>query len=192
MTTESMQTETVLQLEDPDLDDVELSPVLPIFPTSSKPCINVWMDKMSKGILTSTHFKEHWRIWVPKIYSPEPNGNCLGWSFDEDMAEKMLYNTLEEFICNGEPREVLQQLAKMENPPSVCGRFFKVGEPTYFCRECGMDPTCVLCVTCFKESAHQNHKYKIATSSGGGCCDCGDPEAWKKEPFCRYCICSLE
>ncbi|XP_011302105.1 E3 ubiquitin-protein ligase UBR2 [Fopius arisanus] len=174
-------------LQDVDVDsvDVELSQVLPIFPTSSKPCINVWMDKMSKGILTSTHFKEHWRIWVPNIYSPEPNGNCLGWSFDEDMAEKMLYNTLEEFICNGEPREVLQQLAKLENPPSVCGRFFKVGEPTYFCRECGMDPTCVLCVACFKESAHQNHKYKIATSSGGGCCDCGDPEAWKKEAFCR-------
>jgi E3 ubiquitin-protein ligase UBR2 len=22
------------------------------------------------------------------------------------------------------------------------------------------------------------------TSSGGGCCDCGDTEAWKSEPFC--------
>ncbi|XP_063980844.1 E3 ubiquitin-protein ligase UBR2 isoform X2 [Diachasmimorpha longicaudata] len=186
MNNDSMQTDQhTLPVYEHDLDDPEMPQVVAIFPTSSKPCINVWMDKMSKGILTSTHFKEHWRIWVPQIYSPEPNGNCLGWSFDEDMAEKILYNTLEEFICNGDPREVLQQLVKMENPPSVCGRFFKVGEPTYFCRECGMDPTCVLCVTCFKESGHQNHKYKIATSGGGGCCDCGDPEAWKKEAFCR-------
>lgn len=172
--------------------DVVLSPVLPVFPNSSKPCVNVWMDKMSKGMLTSTHFKEHWRIWVPKIYSPEPNGNCLNWSFDEDMAQKMLYNTLEEFICNGDSREVLQQLRQMEKPPSVCGKFFKVGEPTYNCRECGMDPTCVLCVTCFKESTHQNHKYKIATSSGGGCCDCGDPEAWKKDPFCNIHLAGIQ
>lgn len=82
-----------------------------------------------------------------------------------------------------------------------------MGEPTYSCRECGnfalnmmffivvimltnqnlllgMDPTCVLCVDCFKHSAHRNHKYKMGTSNGGGCCDCGDKEAWRREPFC--------
>lgn len=26
--------------------------------------------------------------------------------------------------------------------------------------------------------------YSTGTSSGGGCCDCGDTEAWKSEPFC--------
>lgn len=25
----------------------------------------------------------------------------------------------------------------------------------------------------------------MGTSHGGGCCDCGDSEAWKKEPFCK-------
>ncbi|XP_074111177.1 ubr1 ubiquitin ligase [Cotesia typhae] len=178
--------------ENEDMDDVELSPVLPVFRNSNRPCVNVWMDKMSKGILTSTHFKEHWRIWVPKIYSPELNGNCLTWSFNESSAQNMLYNTLEEFICNGDPQEVLDQLRKMDKPPSVCGKFFKVGEPTYICRECGMDSTCVLCVACFKESAHQNHKYKIGTSHGGGCCDCGDIEAWKKDPFCNIHLAGLK
>lgn len=48
----------------------------------------------------------------------------------------------------------------------------------------GMDHTCVLCVRCFKQSDHRNHKYKMATSGGGGCCDCGDNEAWKTNPFC--------
>lgn len=48
----------------------------------------------------------------------------------------------------------------------------------------GMDQTCVLCVNCFKQSAHRNHKYKMGTSSGGGCCDCGDVEAWKRDPYC--------
>ncbi|KAF5287904.1 hypothetical protein FQA39_LY04078 [Lamprigera yunnana] len=59
-----------------------------------------------------------------------------------------------------------------------------MGEPTYSCRECGMDNTCVLCVDCFKKSEHRFHKYKMGNSGGGGCCDCGDKEAWKKAPFC--------
>ncbi|XP_015515354.1 E3 ubiquitin-protein ligase UBR2 [Neodiprion lecontei] len=164
--------------------DVELALVLPTFPKSRRPCVNVWMDKMSKGLLSCAHFKEHWRIWVPKIYSPEPNGSCLDWSFNEEKAQKILYSSLEEFICNGNPQEVLQQLSQLDNPPSVCGKVFKMGEPTYSCRECGMDSTCVLCVVCFKQSAHRNHKYKMGTSSGGGCCDCGDPEAWKNDSSC--------
>lgn len=64
------------------------------------------------------------------------------------------------------------------------GKLFKLGEPTYSCRECGMDNTCVLCVSCFKNSEHRFHKYKMGASTGGGCCDCGDIEAWKKAPFC--------
>ncbi|PSN37650.1 E3 ubiquitin-protein ligase UBR2 [Blattella germanica] len=165
--------------------DLEMEqPVLPVFPDSSKPCVEVWNDKLKKGILSCTHFKEHWRIWVPKIYSPEPNGSCLDWSFDEAKAQEVLFDTLEQFICNGDPQEVLTKLSQMDSPPSVCGRVFRMGEPTYSCRECGMDSTCVLCVDCFKQSAHRHHKYKMGTSSGGGCCDCGDTEAWRTEPFC--------
>lgn len=53
-----------------------------------------------------------------------------------------------------------------------------------------MDPTCVLCVTCFKQSPHRHHKYKMSTSNGGGCCDCGDNEAWKSDPYCNEHIVS--
>lgn len=48
-----------------------------------------------------------------------------------------------------------------------------------------MDNTCVLCVECFKVSSHRHHKYKMGQSGGGGCCDCGDTEAWKRDPFCE-------
>ena len=27
-------------------------------------------------------------------------------------------------------------------------------------------------------------RYKMSTSGGGGCCDCGDSEAWKEHPNC--------
>ncbi|XP_075234618.1 ubr1 ubiquitin ligase [Lycorma delicatula] len=154
--------------------------------------VDIWMEKFKAGVLTSTYFKEHWRYWVPLIFSPEPNNTCLDWAFDEEKAQKTLFDTLEEFICDGDPQVVLKNLSQLDNPPSVCGRVFKMGEPTYNCRECGMDATCVLCVDCFKKSTHRNHKYKMGTSSGGGCCDCGDTEAWKKEPYCDIHVVGLQ
>ncbi|RLU23362.1 hypothetical protein DMN91_003566 [Ooceraea biroi] len=167
------------------MKNMDHAPMQPLFPDTDTSCVNVWMDKMNKGVLTSTNFREYWRIWVPKIYSPECNGNCLEWTIDEEVVHRMLLKTLEEFICGGDPQVILKELSKMDNPPSMCGKVFKMAEPTYSCRECGMDPTCVLCVDCFKQSAHRNHKYKMGASSGGGCCDCGDTEAWKSEPFCK-------
>ncbi|XP_011494451.1 PREDICTED: LOW QUALITY PROTEIN: E3 ubiquitin-protein ligase UBR2 [Ceratosolen solmsi marchali] len=169
---------------------VNLSMTMPFI--QSLPWVNVWMEKMNKGILSNTHFKEHWRIWVPEIYRLEPTDNCLEWVFNEEQAQKFLYEPLEEFICNGNPNEVLKQLSQLDRPPSICGRVYKTGEPTYSCRECGMDSTCVLCVDCFKQSAHRNHKYKMGISIGGGCCDCGDTEAWKKEPFCKIHLAGIE
>ncbi|XP_011862906.1 PREDICTED: E3 ubiquitin-protein ligase UBR2 [Vollenhovia emeryi] len=160
-------------------------PMQPTFPETNRLCVDVWTEKMNKGVLTSINFREYWRVWVPKIYSPGSKSNCLEWAIDEDTANRMLLRTLEEFICGGDPQMILKELSMMDNPPSICGRMFKMGEPTYSCRECGMDSTCVLCVDCFKQSAHRNHKYKMGTSNGGGCCDCGDTEAWKKEPFCK-------
>lgn len=108
-------------------------------------------------------------------------GRCI---YDEQGAKEAILDVIEEFICGENPQTMLEKLKTEDNIPSVCGRVFKMGEPTYSCRECGMDPTCVLCVNCFKQSAHKNHKYKMSTSSGGGCCDCGDNEAWKHDPYC--------
>jgi len=36
---------------------------------------------------------------------------------------------------------------------------------------------------CFKNSNHEGHKV-IIKKAYGGCCDCGDAEAWKKSGFC--------
>ncbi|XP_045921228.1 E3 ubiquitin-protein ligase UBR2-like [Micropterus dolomieu] len=51
--------------------------------------------------------------------------------------------------------------------------------------ECAADPTCVLCMQCFLGSVHKEHRYRMTTSGGGGFCDCGDAEAWKKGPYCQ-------
>lgn len=41
----------------------------------------------------------------------------------------------------------------------------------------------VMCMACFSLSDHKGHDFRIH-KSGGGMCDCGDPEAWAKEGFC--------
>lgn len=105
-------------------------------------------------------------------------------SFDEQGAKNAIIDVLEEFTFGDNPETVLAKIRGEENASTVCGRVFKMNEPFYSCRECGMDPTCVLCVNCFKQSAHRHHKYKMGTSGGGGCCDCGDNEAWKQDHYC--------
>ena len=55
------------------------------------------------------------------------------------------------------------------------------------CRDCGLDESCVMCSQCFYATDHTNHNvsFYIAQQSGG-CCDCGDPEAWKTPMDCPH------
>uniref|UniRef100_A0A646QGC2 E3 ubiquitin-protein ligase n=1 Tax=Hemiscolopendra marginata TaxID=943146 RepID=A0A646QGC2_9MYRI len=146
--------------------------------------IEEWLKKFNESPSDFAFLRAYWRDVVPRIYSPQLNCDCLNLTYDEEKAKKYLLSILEEFICINNPADVFQQLKSLDNPPTLCGKVFKNGEPTYSCRDCGMDITCVLCVDCFKTSAHRDHRYKMSTSGGGGYCDCGDIEAWKEAAFC--------
>lgn len=104
----------------------------------------------------------------------------------EKDSERILFKPLEAFVCNNlNSEKVLNHIKELDDPPQLCGKVFKSGEPTYFCRDCGSDPTCVLCSTCFRNSKHRYHRYKMLASAGaGGYCDCGDKEAWKEYHCC--------
>ncbi|KAL8691375.1 MAG: hypothetical protein Q9218_003395, partial [Villophora microphyllina] len=66
-----------------------------------------------------------------------------------------------------------------------CGHIFKNAEAVYRCRNCEVDETSVLCSHCFNSSEHTGHIISITVSQGnGGCCDCGDPEAWRAHVNC--------
>jgi hypothetical protein len=67
----------------------------------------------------------------------------------------------------------------------VCAKALKVGEAAYMCRTCGADDTCILCSECFSEDAHEGHSF-FMVESGGGLCDCGDPEAFAVEGWCAH------
>ena len=87
-------------------------------------------------------------------------------------------------MCEGDPEAAMKQISAQNTPPAQCGKLFKMGDPTYSCRDCGHDPTCVLCYACFKNSQHRFCRYKMSTSNGGGYCDCGDSEAWSNHVHC--------
>uniref|UniRef100_A0A4W4FNW4 E3 ubiquitin-protein ligase n=1 Tax=Electrophorus electricus TaxID=8005 RepID=A0A4W4FNW4_ELEEL len=125
---------------------------------------------------------QHLAGYVPKIYCLGPNLNPTS---EDLLAQLLLQAPLEWYLCGEDPLVGLAKLEKNNQPSQLCGHVFKVGEPTYSCRECAADPTCVLCMQCFLGSVHKEHRYRMTTSGGGGFCDCGDTEAWKKGPYCQ-------
>uniref|UniRef100_A0A8C8SAP4 E3 ubiquitin-protein ligase n=1 Tax=Pelusios castaneus TaxID=367368 RepID=A0A8C8SAP4_9SAUR len=124
----------------------------------------------------------HLAYYIPKIYSRGPNPAPQR----EDMlAQHILLGPMEWYLCGEDPAFGFPKLEQANKPSHLCGRVFKVGEPTYSCRDCAVDPTCVLCMECFLGSIHREHRYRMTTSGGGGFCDCGDTEAWKEGPYCQ-------
>uniref|UniRef100_A0A8C2DRS7 E3 ubiquitin-protein ligase n=1 Tax=Cyprinus carpio TaxID=7962 RepID=A0A8C2DRS7_CYPCA len=105
---------------------------------------------------------------------------------EEQKVEQRLLYPLECFLFGEDPCVGLQKLQQYNSSSSAqqCGRVFKEGETVYSCRDCAIDPTCVLCIECFQKSVHKSHRYKMHASAGGGFCDCGDLEAWKSGPCC--------
>ncbi|XP_061052193.1 E3 ubiquitin-protein ligase UBR2 isoform X3 [Eubalaena glacialis] len=125
---------------------------------------------------------QHLAYYVPKIYCRGPNP----FPQKEDMlAHQVLLGPMEWYLCGEDPELGFSKLEQTNKPSHLCGRVFKVGEPTYSCRDCAVDPTCVLCMECFLGSIHRDHRYRMTTSGGGGFCDCGDTEAWKEGPYCQ-------
>ncbi|KAH0838891.1 hypothetical protein J3R83DRAFT_7318 [Lanmaoa asiatica] len=72
-------------------------------------------------------------------------------------------------------------------PGRPCGYIFTKGESCFRCKDCALDESCVLCSRCFRASSHKDHNisFFIAQQSGG-CCDCGDAEAWRHNIQCPF------
>ncbi|EOA19777.1 hypothetical protein CARUB_v10000023mg [Capsella rubella] len=93
-------------------------------------------------------------------------------------------NMLQWLMFQDEPDACLKNLAKLNlDQRGVCGSVWGHNDIAYRCRTCENDPTCAICVPCFQNGNHNSHDYSIIYT-GGGCCDCGDETAWKREGFC--------
>ncbi|KAF8927096.1 hypothetical protein BGZ58_010633 [Dissophora ornata] len=109
-----------------------------------------------------------------------------------DNNDEFLHNYFPYFV---EARQngvtVLTDNGDDEYSPSArgqaCGHTFKMGEGVFRCRTCALDETCVFCLRCFHGTNHEGHDTSFSVNaSGGGCCDCGDSEAWKVDLDCIY------
>ncbi|XP_068635271.1 E3 ubiquitin-protein ligase PRT6-like [Aristolochia californica] len=110
------------------------------------------------------------------------SGFQQGPSVRDHYCESFLW--LQWLMFEDEPQSFLQSLAKMgSGHRGVCGAVWGEKDIAYRCRTCEHDPTCAICVTCFQDGNHKDHDYSIMYT-GGGCCDCGDVTAWKREGFC--------
>ncbi|XP_062095624.1 E3 ubiquitin-protein ligase PRT6 [Humulus lupulus] len=91
---------------------------------------------------------------------------------------------LQWLMFEGEPASALRTLANLSvGQRGVCGSIWGQNDIAYRCKTCEHDPTCAICVPCFQNGNHEDHDYSVIYT-GGGCCDCGDVTAWKREGFC--------
>ncbi|ETP44983.1 hypothetical protein F442_08524 [Phytophthora nicotianae P10297] len=98
---------------------------------------------------------------------------------EHEGEERRLLNELQTCILDAESRQALEQL-----PKRMCAYEFKPGDIAWNCKVCQVDETCVMCNDCFISSDHEDHEVFFYYTHSGGCCDCGDTEAWAPEGFC--------
>src|SRR5262249_48769379 len=54
----------------------------------------------------------------------------------------------------------------------------------YRCKTCGLSSNSCVCVFYFDPNDHAGHEFRMFKTIDTGCCDCGDPTAWKPSGFC--------
>lgn len=90
-------------------------------------------------------------------------------------------------VLGSTTQSLAKALAQLPQPTAAgrpCGYVFKRGDIAWNCRQCQQDPTCVICDNCFQASDHVGHEVYFHRTSPGGCCDCGDAEAWAASGCC--------
>ncbi|PHU06848.1 E3 ubiquitin-protein ligase PRT6 [Capsicum chinense] len=134
------------------------------------------VEELVSGLLPSN--EEEMNIIIDmQTGCPKSIGNS---AIKDLFQESMMW--LQWLMFEGEPRRALDHLANT-GQRGVCGAIWGDNDIAYRCRTCEHDPTCVICVPCFRNGNHKDHDYSIIYT-GGGCCDCGDVTAWKRDGFC--------
>ncbi|OEL13726.1 E3 ubiquitin-protein ligase PRT6 [Dichanthelium oligosanthes] len=117
-------------------------------------------------------------VEAQKPAKKEASSSSSGDAYSESLS------WLQWLMFNYEPEAMLDDLERSSaGERAVCGSVWGQSDLAYRCRTCENDPTCAICVPCFQNGNHKDHDYSIMYT-GGGCCDCGDATAWKREGFC--------
>ncbi|XP_077870538.1 E3 ubiquitin-protein ligase UBR2-like, partial [Saccoglossus kowalevskii] len=73
---------------------------------------------------------QYWAVHVPCIYTLAGDVDSAQ---QDATARDLLFSPMEWLICNDDPKTTFTELKQLDDPPKLCGRVFKVGEPTYSC-----------------------------------------------------------
>ncbi|CAJ0921758.1 unnamed protein product [Ranitomeya imitator] len=74
---------------------------------------------------------QHLAFYVPKVYCRKADPVT---DHEEMLAQHALLGVLEWYLCGEDPATGFPKLEQANKPSQLCGRVFKVGEPTYSCR----------------------------------------------------------
>ena len=90
-------------------------------------------------------------------------------------------------LCGAEDPDVKLDVFRRKDVDNCCKctTTWSGDHVAYRCNTCGIWPSSCMCVECFDRSQHEGHDFRMYSSASGGCCDCGDPAAWKREGFCK-------
>ena len=125
----------------------------------------------------------------PPIYSSFPPPCPLT---IEEAESKLLHDLTA--VVTGDPRQdpppppsvTFERITAIGSlsPRQVCQHHFRKNDIVWVCKTCQSDETCVLCNACFNDSNHEGHDVIFYHAMAGGCCDCGDEDAWDPKGFC--------
>ena len=75
--------------------------------------------------------------------------------------------------------------SKETNKKLFCTKLFR-NEGGIICKDCSLESNAVICFDCFEDTKkiHEKHNVILKTLLSGNC-DCGNPEIWKEESFCK-------
>lgn len=92
-----------------------------------------WINRVREMRDFHHMFMKHVSDYVYKCFElqSEPNLKAL---INEEKCQRMILAPLEYFICGEDPTIGFQKLQSSNSPSQLCGKVFKVGEPTYSCR----------------------------------------------------------
>jgi len=140
---------------------------------------------MSDALLKVQAFKGSWEFRSDDKSWEENILDMVNEALDVTNQTKSFRLLNELLFCRSKPsvNDAINALVD-QNSHHLCGYIFKNGDLAFNCRTCQIDSTCVLCQSCFDNSDHTGHEVTFHRTGAGGCCDCGDEEAWDPTGFC--------
>lgn len=90
----------------------------------------IWMNRLEDF---PSLFMKHISEYASKCFElhTEPN---LKVQINEEKCQRAIFAPLEYIICGEDPSIGFEKLQSTNSPSQLCGKVFKVGEPTYSCR----------------------------------------------------------